>query len=95
MGRTHAARRLGSASVINNDPILAPVHRQTVPVGRALFGVFDVRRIAFQHRDLVDVRVLTPISRAALAGLDYDDVVLRDGALDLVAVLLQVDIGDT
>ena len=84
-----------AASVVHNYTVLAPVHRQTVAFGRALFGVFDARGIAFQDRDLVNIRVLTPISRAALAGLDYDDIVLCDGALDLVRILLQMDIGDT
>src|ERR1700738_1387366 len=93
MGRTHPARRLWPARIINHHPILAAVQRQTISVRSPLLSVVDVRRIALQDRDLVDVRVLTPVSGAALARLDQHHVALRDGALDFVSIFLQVNIG--
>ena len=93
MRRAHARWRLRAARIINDDAVLAPIHRQTITVGCALFGIFDVGRIALQDRNFVHGRVLTPIAGAALAGLNQHDVALRDYLLKFVNFLLQINVG--
>jgi len=62
--------------------ILAPVHCQTITVSSSLFGIFDVRWIPFQNGNFIRISVLAPVSGAALARLNDNDVVLSDRALD-------------
>src|SRR4051812_3558126 len=95
MCRTHPTRRLWSARVVNDHAIFAAIHRQTIAVGSSLLGIFNVRRISLEYRNLVGGRVLAPITDASPSRLHDHHVVLGDGAVNLIPLFLQVNIRDS
>src|SRR5215211_7092985 len=94
MSRADAAGGLRRGAAVADDAALAEVDGQAVALGRALLGVLDAGGAAREYDHLVGGRVLAAVARAAPAGLRDDDGALRDGALDLVVILLEVHVRD-
>ena len=90
----HAPRRLRTATVIDGDAVFPPIHRYPIAVGSSLLNIFDVRGIAGEHCDFIRSRLLAPITRTAPIRLDHHHVLLRDGPLDFVRILLQINISE-
>ena len=93
MRRSYTARRIGAPRVINDDAVLAPVHRQSITISSSLLGILDVCRIPLEDRYLIRSRVLAPVSRPPPTRLRQHHIALGNGPIDFVRVFLQIHVG--
>src|ERR1051326_2076606 len=78
---------LRALAAVADDAVVAQVDDHAAALAGSLLCVLDVRGVAGEYDLLVLGGVLRPVARAAPSGLCDDDVMLRDGVLDLVGVV--------
>src|SRR6185503_5247974 len=95
VGRTYAAWRKWTTSIIGGDFTVPHGERQTISLGVSLLHVRDASRIPFQHSHLAGGCILHPISTSLSVRLSEHDVALRDRLFHLVRLFRQIDISNT
>src|SRR6266498_610905 len=93
MDRPHASGRLRTSNIIGDHSTVSHIDGQTTTFGASLLYILNSGRIALEHGNFVNGRILNPIASAFSIWLRQNHVALRDCFFNLARLFKQVDIG--